>query len=392
MKRLKSAVLFLCLAAVCFSGCHSERADDGIKWEGDNMKDFEAEGLQVSDTGAGIYERTPYDERLVGLAYTTWHQTEYWSNNWTEPAIGTYRSDDPEVLAAHGKMLGEAGVDFIFADWSNNITFQECFDSRVTFENIMNGRNPDATGRPDFAVIERSIVKMFEVWCGMEEKTPQIAIMLGCPDKTTALTDGSMQTKADQVYNWFLANQEHPEFADKYMKLYGKPLLMVYLGTPTFVIDRDPLTVWNDDRFTVRYVTGFTTEQPYLLDTENLVSKFGYWSWEDRRAQTFAVDPETNRPEAMTVVASYRAQSKPGEEGYIPASGRRDGQTFREQWARARLIGVKIALVVSWNEYSLGEQIDAETSKDLEPNAVYGDRYFEMLKTEIRRFKKTGSE
>ena len=385
MKLLKRAALLLCLAVTVCTVCACAAGDK--KWKGDTMKDFKAEGLQVSDTGAGLYERTPYEERLVGLAYTTWHQTPNWTNSWTEPAIGTYKSDDPEVLAAHGKMLGEAGVDFVFADWSNNITFQECFDERVTFENVMNGEEPGITGRSDFAVIERAVVKMFEVWCGMEEKTPQIAIMLGCPDKITALIDGSMQTKADQVYNWFLANEDNPQFADKYMMLYGKPLLMVYLGTPTFVNDRDPLTVWNDERFTVRYVTGFTTEQSLITNMETLESKYGFWSWEDRRAQTFAVNRETNMPEAMTVVASYRKQSEPGEEDYIPSSGRRDGLTFREQWARARLIGVKIALVVSWNEYSLGEQIDEETSKDLEPNAVYGDQYYELLKSEISRFK-----
>ena len=54
---------------------------------------------------------------------------------------------------------------------------------------------------------------------------------------------------------------------------------------------------------------------------------------------------------------------------------------------RARLIGVKTALVVSWNEFVIGEQIDEERSKDLEPNTVYGDEYYQLLKEEIKLFK-----
>lgn len=358
-------------------------------WTGDNMEDFLAEGLTVSDKGSGIYERTPYDERLVGVAYTTWHRDGMWGedNIWAEPLLGKYRSDDSDIIEAHGKMLGEADVDFVFVDWSNNVSFNESEYPRATYDNIMNEKKPGITGRPDFAMIERATVKMFDVWSGMDEKTPQIAIMIGCPDRTGALTDGGIQKKADQVYDWFLVNKSKPQFAEKYMSFNGKPLLIVYLGTPTFVIDKDPLEIWDDDRFTVRYITGFVTQQPYLTNTDSLESKYGYWSWEDRGAQTFAVDSEKNQPEAMTVVASYRAQGEPGDAGYIPASGRRGGLTFKEGWARARLIGVKTVLVVSWNEYVLGEQINAEISKDIEPNTVYGDEYYNMLKDEIKKFK-----
>lgn len=75
--------------------------------------------------------------------------------------------------------------------------------------------------------------------------------------------------KADQVYEWFIENEEYPQRAEKYMQFDGKPLLMVYLGTPTFISDRNPLEVWNDERFTVRYVTGYITEQSSLRDSRN---------------------------------------------------------------------------------------------------------------------------
>lgn len=393
MKRYKSAVLIILaviitLLSSCGGSSGGKSEEDILKWEGDNMQDFTAEGLNVSDKGAYIYDRTPYEDRLVGVAYTTWHRNTVWENEyWAYPEIGKYRSDDDEIIKYHGKLLGEADVDFVFVDWSNDVAFNTNEYKRATYENIMNEKNVRITGREDFAMIERTAVKMFDIWSKMDEKTPQIAIMLGCPDRPSALYDGGLQWKADQVYEWFLNDQEHPERADKYMIVNGKPLLMVYLGTPTFVIDRDPLEDWNDERFTVRYITGFVTEQPYLQNTETRESKYGYWSWEDRAVQTFAVNKETNLPEAMTVVASYRSQGNEGDDDYIAASGRQDGKIFKEQWARARLIGVRIALVVSWNEYVIGEQINEEISKDLEPNTVYGDKYYQMLKEEIAKFK-----
>ena len=134
---------------------------------------------------------------------------------------------------------------------------------------------------------------MFDIWGAMEEKTPQIAIMIGCPDKPSAIEDGSLQIKADQVYEWFIENEEYPQRAEKYMQFDGKPLLMVYLGTPTFISDRNPLEVWNDERFTVRYVTGYITEQSSLRDSETLESIYGYWSWEDRGADHCCFLPRT---------------------------------------------------------------------------------------------------
>jgi hypothetical protein len=71
----------------------------------------------------------------------------------------------------------------------------------------------------------------------------------------------------------------------------------------------------------------------------------------------------------------------------MPDPGRRNGQTFREQWARARRIGPKFALAGTWNEWVVSEQPSAEISKDLEPSKEYGRLYLDILKEEIRLFK-----
>ena len=55
--------------------------------------------------------------------------------------------------------------------------------------------------------------------------------------------------------------------------------------------------------------------------------------------------------------------------------------------ARADLIGTRIALVVSFNEWVLGEQISLENSKDIEPSKTYGTLYLDIMKEQIKKFK-----
>lgn len=115
------------------------------------------------------------------------------------------------------------------------------------------------------------------------------------------------------------------------------------------------------------------------------MSRYGFWSWEDRGPQTYAV--RDGRPEAMVITAATRQQAEAGQPGFIPARGRRDGDTFRQSWARAREIGPRFAMVVAWNEWVRGECPSAEVSKDLEPSVEFGHLYLDLLREEIARFK-----
>jgi len=67
-----------------------------------------------------------------------------------------------------------------------------------------------------------------------------------------------------------------------------------------------------------------------------------------------------------------------------------NGETFKRQWARARAVGVRIVLVVSFNEWTVGEQPSLEISKDVEPSAALGTFYLDLLREEIRAFKAGG--
>jgi hypothetical protein len=275
--------------------------------------------------------------------------------------LGFYKSDDRGVIRQHAEWLADAGVDFIWIDWSNNVSYTP-------------GETPD----PTFDMIEGSVKVIFEEYAKLP-KRPKISIFAGVTGAPEAATDGRLQKKADQIYRDYVAN---PVYRPLLQDHEGKPLLVVYVNTPSPWQEGVP--DWNDDRFTVRWMTGYVTEQGSLR-TPNLVSKYGYWSWEDRGQQTFPV--HDGYPESMVITASQRRQAEPDQAGYIPEVPRHAGATFHKQWERAREIGPKFAMVVSWNEWVLSEQPSAEVSKDIEPSTIHGHFYLEQLKKEIAAFK-----
>ena len=382
------SLIFLLMIGLFFNSCAKEPVKKStansstdstqLKWKGDNMSDFKAEGLTVNSTGSGRLPRVPYEERKVGLAYTTWCLRGFWNQSvWSSPTLGKYLSDDRAIIRKHAEWLADAGVDFIWIDWSNDVDYVTTMDKVLTDE-----------VRPDFAMIERSTLFIFEEYSKMRaegKKTPNISIFIGNPasGQESAVSDGRLTRKADQIDQWFMNNPAHPEFRTLMQEYDGKPLLVSYSGTPTPW--QTAIPPWDDNRFTVRFMTGFVTEQHSLFDPYTYESKYKNWSWEERGTQTYTVDK--GFPEEMTVVASWRPQGKIGESGYIAAGPRNGGKTFKEQWARARLLGVRFAMVGTWNEYVTGEQYSAEVSKDIEPNLTWGDKYLVLLKEEIKKFK-----
>lgn len=310
-------------------------------------------------------EPTPAAEREVGIAYTSWMSHRLWSvpdGTWDTPLLGKYDSRDRRTIRQHAQMLYDAGVDFVWLDWSNNVTYDPA--------EIWNGGEQD--------LIEDATAILFDEYAKMAER-PRISIFIGVTGAPEAVSDGRLQKKADQVYDMYVAN---PRYASLMQYYLGKPLLVVYVDTPSPWQQGTP--PWDDDRFTVRWMTGYVSEQVNLR-TDDLVSKYGYWSWEDRGLQTYPM--HDGEPESMVVCAATRMQAPAGEYGYIPEKGRRDGATFREQWARAREIGPHFAMVVSWNEWTKGEQPSLEVSKDIEPSVQLGDKYLKIMTEEIAKFK-----
>ena len=314
----------------------------------------------------------PKNERMVGIAYSTWFPPTDWSKTWGTPKLGRYRSDDTKVIRQHADWLSDADVDFVFMDWSNN----------VDHDPLLKGKSgKDKYGnrfRNDIEEIEHATRVVFETFTQLD-KSPKIVIMAGAQSKKD-VSSGRLQKKADQIYDSFIAN---PLYRKLYQTYLGKPLLIVYTGTPSPWNSAPP---WDDPRFTVRWLTGFVTDQ-HLHRTKKCISKHGYWSWEERGKQTYTV--HNRKPEAMTVSAHWRSQGKKGNANYIPKQGRKNGETFRKQWERAMKIVPKIVLVTTWNEWTLGEAESPEMSKDIEPSVQHGRFYLDLLSEMVAKFKGT---
>jgi hypothetical protein len=297
-------------------------------------------------------------ERRVGIAYALWHDGTDWRQgshkSWGTPELGFYRSDDPSVLARHAAMLSGAGVDFIVADWSNDLR--------------MDVRRPGGPAVQRF--IEQSTLRLFDVW-NAQAAAPKVVLMIGNPGDPQAVTDGRLRAKANEVHDLFVSN---PQRAGRLQTYLDKPLLLVYVNTPSPW--QHSLPPWTDDRFTVRFVTGFVTQQPNLQGPEG-VSRYGYWSWEDRRRPTYSV--HDGHPECMTVVAAWRGSGSPGRD---------DGRTYASQWAYARRIGPRFVLAGTLNEWWSSEQPSPQVSKDVEPSRELGSRYMDILKAQAALFKR----
>ncbi len=326
---------------------------------------YNYDDVEADQTGVGLYEKTPYEDRLVGIAYTTWHSptfTKWGSGTWDLPMDGPYSSDDRDVIYKHGILLRDAGIDFVFVDWTNNTDYDP--------ETMRDTRS-------DFRMIEEATDALFEVWSTIEG-APKICIFAGPGHNGIgSVNNGNHQKKVDQIWRDYVE-----KYPDLYFRYEGKPLLMCYGATPNQYGARPR---WTDDRFTIRWATGYVGQQGGLFDAKTLKSN-GFWSWEERGAQTFTVTKD-RRVECITCTASSRAQSKEGEPGYIPAYGRENGMTLKKQFQRANDLGAGMVILISWNEWTTGEQPSVEVSKDLEPSQVHGTFYYDLLCEQIKKFK-----
>ena len=326
---------------------------------------YNYDDVEIEKTGVGTYEKTPYEDRLVGLAYSTWLCPKiitWGKSTWDTPLYGEYYSDDREMIARHAQLLRDAGVDFIFIDWTNNTNY----DPQTMREN-----------KSDFRMIEEATDLIFEIWSKIDN-APKICIFAG-PGHSgiESVNNGNHQKKVDQIYSSYVE-----KYPDMYFNYEGKPLLMCYGATPN-QYGRKPS--WKDDRFTVRWVTGYVGQQSDLYNKKSLSTKNNWWSWEERGLQTFSV--LDGRVECVTCTAASRGQGSEGDENHIPAYERDNGMTLKKQFQRANDLGAGMVILVSWNEWSKGEQPSPEGSKDLEPSKIHGTFYYDLLCEQIKKFK-----
>ena len=326
---------------------------------------YNYDDVEIEQTGVGEYEATPYEDRLVGIAYSTWLCSKiitWGKNTWDTPLYGNYFSDDRAMIQKHAELLRDAGVDFIFIDWTNNTTY----DPATQREQLS-----------DFRMIEEATDLVFEIFSTVEG-APKICIFAGPGHSGMEnVKNGNHQKKVDQIYSSYVE-----KYPDQYFIYEGKPLLMCYGATPNQYGARP---TWRDDRFTIRWVTGYLGQQSDLYKKDTMATRNHWWSWEERGLQPYSIS--NGRVECVTCTAASRSQGSEGDSNYIPAYGRENGLTLKKQFQRANDLGAGMVILISWNEWTKGEQPSPEVSKDLEPSVIHGTFYYDLLCEQIKKFK-----
>jgi hypothetical protein len=143
-------------------------------------------------------------------------------------------SKDPDVIRQHAQWLVSAHVDFIYIDWSNDIA----------------SGHADVAGQGRQRYLEEATMALFDEYAHLRER-PEVAVMIGFPGQPSAIRDGRLLRKADQVWE---TPAHNPKYGSIYFHYLGHPLLIVYTGTPTPF--PHSLPAFSDARFTVRFMTG----------------------------------------------------------------------------------------------------------------------------------------
>jgi hypothetical protein len=313
---------------------------------------------------------------LIGIGYEVWFPQipdgqNFWNPRWGTPLLGVYNSADPAVIDQHAEWIQAMGVDFILIDWSNNIANDIVGNPNVSRTIIA---NTDAVFAEYKKLSARGIAH------------PKIAILLGTQNQGGVTCDRAIQSTKfrEEIDHIAKYNLEYPEI---YFSFDGKPLIVTYLGTPACKLSKP----WSDDRFSIRWETGYLETQTKLYGGDP--NQNTYWSWIDR-------DPipsyRDGRVEAVTVAAAYPGRTgwtsakAPYAQGRMNADGR---ATFDIQWEKAIRYDPELIFINQWNEFTSGEpsadEYTPDLSNDIEPTAELGCTPMKIVRTAIAALKRT---
>lgn len=388
-----------------------------------NTKDiFSDTWVGVDDAGrVASADNGAVSDKKVGIFYFLWHdpvlhggngqiynhtQTYYaggedalidtitqgplgFAHYWAEPYLGYYRSDDAWVIRKHTCQLVAAGIDFIFVDATNGLTYES------TYETIL------------------------RVWSEMRaegQATPKICFHCG---DNVEIAPKSYKALWNNLYS-------SGRYEELWFRYHGKPLIFMphdYYCT---------LPKEQQDFFTVRHSWANSGDGWYRdLGGRNC------WPWADMYPQGKGLDEKGN-PEQMVVMSGFWVNGSYDTNGGRSYSFRNGGQPgggnfgfdlvnkgtsglgigFQEQFDRAIEQEPGLIMLVGWNEWWAGRweagpavgqtiantyvvtddhawtrnyYVDAfnpEFSRDIEPvKGVYNDNYYYQMVKNIRTYK-----
>ena len=349
----------------------------------------------------------PKPNRWVGLFYWQWHgdlrhgpdydMTEFLKTHpgfkdfdahpkggpdfptfyWAQPIWGYYRSTDPWVIRKQLTMISQAGVDFLFLDYTNGSVYD------AELETFLN--------------VARDLQKQ-----GI--RVPRLTFFL----------NSEPEWKIESLYNrWYRPGK----YDDLWFQWQGKPLLMTAVPT-------DP-TKFRDNKtpeFLNTIAAYFTFRPTWAFQNEK--KEPTKWRFMDEHPTRPALGPD-GKVEQLAVTKSLGGPlwknmdtaSVSAVPGHIPVYNDQwispdapRGLFFAEQWKVAHKIAPPILLVTGWNEWTASvwetpgvvmlrrttekgqghivDEFNQEFNRDLEPmKGGYRDNYYWQFVAEMRRYK-----
>ncbi len=346
----------------------------------------------------------PKKNRWVGMFYWHWHGADRWGPDyniteflkthpgfsnwqafppggpgdptwyWAEPLFGYYRSTDPWVIRKHLILFADAGIDFLFFDYTNG------------------------------AVYDQEMQNFLDVAIDLKKHgvpIPKFAFFVNVEPERV---DEALYTK------WYKPGK----YKDMWFQWQGKPLIMSPLPADRSKFKEAGLIPEIQSYFTYRPTWAFFDGKKEPLK----------WRFIDNNPQQPAMGPE-GKVEQMIVSKSLGGpiwnNMKTGGVSSTPThapvyndqwTSKENGQGlfFQYQWDRAEQIAAPILLVTGWNEWTasvwetpgvvmLGhttrkgeghivDEFNMDFNRDLEPmKGGYRDNYYWQLVANLRHYK-----
>ena len=350
----------------------------------------------------------PKANRWVGMFYWQWHGPDRWGPDydvtkflkthpgfrdfdahppggpgnptwyWAEPLFGYYRSTDPWVIRKHLTLLADAGVDFLFMDYTNGSVY-----------------DPELK---TFLAVARDL------------KSQGVAV-----PKLVFFLNYQPDWKIESLYeNWYQPGQ----YNDLWFYWQGKPLMMAAKPIDGTKL-KDPSRLKDiQDYFTWRPTWAF----------QDAAKEPTKWRFMDDlkggRQQRPALGPD-GKPEQIVVNKStggpiwdnMQSGGVSTYPGHVPtydsqwlSGDQAKGLFFQTMWKNALKAPAPILLVTGWNEWTasvwetpgvvmLGrktgpgqghivDEFNQDFNRDLEPmRGGYGDDYYWQFVANMRRYK-----
>ena len=345
-------------------------------------------------SGRTLYDHSKayYEGGVAGLESVMKQGSQGFAHYWAEPYFGYYHSNDAWVIRKHMYMLNDAGVDFLFFDYTNGIVYED------------------------------SLLLILNTMADMREEgynTPQI--VFHCGDSFVGAANAALTVP--QLWQLLYSVDR---FKDLWYFYDGKPLIFAQSD----IIESDEMT----DFFTFRRSWADSTQSWYSETRGN-----GCWPWGDV-FQKPGLSPE-GELEQMIVMSGFWANGTCGatagrsfSNGRQPASTdysfslTNDGTSgkgiaYQEHFNNAINEDPSVIMIVGWNEWWAGRwesnsltnhdgmtvantykvdstdplkknyYVDAfnpEFSRDVEPvKGLYKDNYYYQTALNIRNYKGT---